>query len=73
MGRFIHTYLGIILDYIIKEEVAVSMLDYVQEVIDTFLNKEEIKRQVKTPATEHLFEVRNATKLAADKARIFII
>ena len=47
------------LDYTTKGEVVVSMLDYVQEVIDSFPNKEEIKRHVKTPATKHSFEVRD--------------
>ena len=47
------------------------MLDYVQEMIDTFPNKEEIKRYVKTPATKHLFEIREVKKLASEKARIF--
>ena len=32
------------------------MLDYMQEVIDTSPNKEEVKRQIKTLATEYLFK-----------------
>ena len=40
-------------------------------MIDSFPNKEEIKRSIKTPATDYLFEIREVKKLATDKARIF--
>ena len=51
-----HTYLGIDLDYRVAGEVTVSMIPYLQEIVDEF--PEELTGKVaKTPAANRLFDV----------------
>ena len=51
-----HTYLGIDLDYRVEGEVTVSMVPYMQEIVDEF--PEDLSGKTsKTPAANHLFDV----------------
>ena len=53
----VHEYLGMDLDYSRKGAVKVSMIKYLQKVEDEFTI--EITRTAKSPACEHLFQVRD--------------
>ena len=67
-----HEYLGMCLDFSVKGEVRVSMEKYLRGIIDDF--PEEIRGIARTPASEHLFKVREDNKeilLSKTKARAF--
>ena len=53
----IHDYLGMDLDYTTKGKVGVSMIKYVDKILEGFL--EELGSTAATPASEHLFQVWN--------------
>jgi hypothetical protein len=53
----VHDYLGMDLDYTTKGKVGVSMIKYVDKVLEGF--SEELGASAATPAAEHLFQVRN--------------
>ena len=55
--RKYHTYIVIDLNYSKSGEVVVSMDRYITEAIDAF--QEDIAKQLKTPAGDHLFKVEN--------------
>ena len=57
-GR-VHDYLGMDLDYSTKGEVKIGMIKYLQNVEDKFT--EPILGTAKSPAGEHLFQVRKDT------------
>ena len=68
----IHDYLGIDLDYTTKGKVGVSMIKYVDKILEGF--SEELGAPAATPAAEHLFQVRNdseAEYLSEEKAQEF--
>ena len=52
----VHPYLGIGLDYSITGEVSVSMIPYMQEIVDEF-PKDLSMGKAKTPAAAHLFDI----------------
>ena len=60
-----HTYLGIDLDYRVDGEVCVSMIPYMQEIIDEF-PVDVTGRSAKTPAASHLFDI-NPEPVLLDK------
>ena len=66
-----HTYLGIDLDYRVSGEVSVSMIPYMQEIVDEF--PEDLgKLKAKTPAAAHLFDVNPDPQfLAEEMADVF--
>jgi hypothetical protein len=53
----IHNYLGMDLDYMTKGKVGVSMIKYVDKILEGF--SKELGSPAATPAAEHLFQVRN--------------
>ena len=65
------TYLGMDLDFLSPGELGVSMIPYLQEVVDEF--PEDIQsKKAKTPAANHLFDVNDsAEKLTKEKADVF--
>ena len=66
-----HTYLGMDLHFTKEKEVKVSMVHYLEEVVEEFPEDLAFKR-AKTPAASHLFEVNeSAEKLPKEKADIF--
>ena len=68
----IHNYLGMDLDYTTKGKVGVSMIKYVDKILEVFL--EELVAPAATTAAEHLFQVRNDSKaefLSEEKAQEF--
>ncbi len=59
-----HKYLGMSLDYSVPGELKIDMKKYVQEIIESFPDQEIIKKQANTPASNHLFMVReNGVKI----------
>ena len=48
-------YLGMILDYTTKGQAKVSMIPYIQNIINEL--PEEIPLTASTPASDHLFQV----------------
>jgi len=68
-GRKI-TYLGMDLDYTEKGVLSVSMLPYIDNILEKF--PEIIQNTSPTPAAEHLFKVReNGKLLDEDQAMLF--
>ncbi len=68
----IHDYLGMILDYLEKGKVKVTMIDYIKSIIKDF--PEEIVSRRATPLADCLFDVRDASKakpLLEEQAMIF--
>ena len=55
----VHDHIGIDLDYSTKGEVKIGTIKYLQKVEDEF--PEHILGTVKSPAGEHLFQVRKDT------------
>jgi hypothetical protein len=65
-----HTYLGMDFDFRIKGEIKISMIPYLQEIIDEF--PDDLGKEVSTPAASHLFdESDNPVLLGADAAKVF--
>jgi hypothetical protein len=53
----IHNYLGMIFDFLAKGKVMVTMVEYIKDIIKDF--PEEITGTKTSPATDHLFTVRD--------------
>ena len=53
----VHDYLGMDLDYTTKGKVGISVIKYVDKILEGF--SEELGASAATPAAEHLFQVRN--------------
>ena len=66
----IHTYLGMTLDFTVKGEVKISMLDYVEEILTAFDKAEPNGAGTKTSAApDNLFKVNeDCEKLKTNKA-----
>ena len=56
----VHDYLEMDLDYTAKGEVGISMINYVDKILEGFL--EELGPSAGTPAGKHLLQVRNDSK-----------
>ncbi len=56
-----HKYLGMDLDFTLPGEVKISMIPYVQNILNKFL--EEIGKSASNPAADHLFWVREEQDL----------
>jgi hypothetical protein len=70
-GRM-HDYLGMTLDFTKKGEVKITMIDYLNGVINDF--PEEITGTAMSPATTHIYDVRpdkERTVLGEEQARAF--
>jgi hypothetical protein len=68
----VHDYLGMTLDYTMKGEVKVTMVDYLKGVLGDF--PEVIDGTAPTPASEHLFDVHpdeERTLLNEEQAQAF--
>jgi hypothetical protein len=66
----VHDYLGMTFDYSFAKEVRVNMWDYLRNVIKEF--PEEITGTCATPASDHLFKVReDGRKLSEELAEAF--
>jgi hypothetical protein len=64
----VHKYLGMTLDYSVKEEVSIGMMEYVKKMIESF--REDVTEPAKTPAAPHLFTIRDdAPPLHEQKAQ----
>jgi hypothetical protein len=65
-----HTYLGMDLDMSVPGEVSVSMVPYLQEIMDEFPG--EFPKGAKTPAAAHLFtESENPIFVDEPKGKIY--
>ncbi len=51
----VHDYLGIDMDYLERKKLKVSMIKYIDNIFNGFL--EEVGSHVADPATEHLFTI----------------
>jgi len=68
--RTVHDYLGMTFDYSFASKVMINMWDYLRNVIKEFL--EEITGTCATPASDHLFKVReDGRKLSEELADAF--
>jgi hypothetical protein len=68
----VHEYIGMTLDYTVKGEVKIMMVDYLKGVIGDF--PEVIDRTAPTAASEHLFDMRpdeEIVLLEEERARAF--
>jgi hypothetical protein len=68
----VHNYLGMIFDYLCKGKVMVNMTEYIKNIILDF--SEEIIGTKASPASNHLYEVRDPTiskLLPEEQARVF--
>ncbi len=66
----VHDYLGMTFDYSFTKEVRINMWDYLRKVIKEF--PEEITGVCATPASDHLFKVReDGSKLSKELAEVF--
>ena len=64
------TYLGIDFDFSVPGEVSLSMKSYLQDILDDF--PEELTKEVKTPAADHLFDIDpNKKLLPQDQKDVF--
>ena len=55
----IHDYLGIDLDFLKNGKLGVSMIKYLHKLLTGFSEYDTLKKGVKTPAHERLFEIRD--------------
>ena len=65
--RKIHDYLGMQLDFSMPGEVEVTMIPYVKEIVTLFEQNDNLKKTVKTPASEHLFKTCEDAKVLLEK------
>jgi hypothetical protein len=66
----VHEYLGMTIDYTEQGKVKFSMIDYVQNMLNSL--PEDMNGESVTPASNHLFEVNpNASKLDESKCDMF--
>ena len=63
-----HTYVGIDIDFSTDGRVDLSMKDYLQECVDDF--PEDTSSPVATPASNHLFDVDDSSKLLTEEKAI---
>jgi Reverse transcriptase (RNA-dependent DNA polymerase) len=57
----LHEYLGMKLDYTVKGQVSIDMVDYVNKMINDFQTKYLIGAKVTTPWNENLFKVNESS------------
>ena len=70
-GKF-HDYLGMKLDFLKQGEVVITMILYIQEMIEVFNQADKSGKISKTPAADNLFEVDEDSPLLDNKwASIF--
>jgi hypothetical protein len=68
----IHEYLGMKLDYSIKGQVSIDMVDYITSIVDHFPSEELQGAEVASPWNEHLFKVdEESPPLDKEKAELF--
>ncbi len=68
--RTVHDYLGMTFDYSFTKEVRINMWDYLRKVIKKF--PKEITGVCATPASDHLFKVReDGRKLSEELVEVF--
>jgi hypothetical protein len=66
----VHEYLGMTIDYSIRGKVKITMLDYIQNMLDEL--PADMDGESATPAANHLFQVNEeAEKLDEDDAQLF--
>ena len=66
----VHDYLGMTLDFSSEGKVIVTMIDYIERLLDE--SPPEFSGEAATPAGKHLFDTEeNATKLEEERAQIF--
>ena len=53
----IHEYLGMQLDFSVAGQVKITMLDYIQEMLEDFHKFDPSKTVSRTPAADHIFKV----------------
>jgi hypothetical protein len=71
MGK-IHDYLGMTMDFSVPGEVKITMIPYIEEILELFAQHDSSKSAANTPAAEHLFKVNEeATSLDQEQATIF--
>ena len=68
----IHEYLGMTLDYSTPGQVSITMVKYIEEILQLYSEHDNNDSTAKTPAAEHLFKVNEeASSLTQDQATIF--
>ena len=53
----VHPYLGMTFNFEEENKLKIIMTEYVDNMINDFQYKNEIKDKVKTPAAEHIFKI----------------
>jgi len=68
----IHEYLGMTLDFTVPDEVKITMIPYIKEIVQLFKKHDDSDRTANTPAAEHLFKVNEElSPLTQEQATIF--
>ena len=68
----IHEYLGMTLDYSVKGQVSIGMVDYIEKMVKEFPQQDLRGGSVASPWNEHLFKVHpDSNSLDEDKAKLF--
>ena len=68
----VHEYLSMTLNFSTPGEVKLMMLPYIKEIIALFQKYDNTDRVMKTPAAQHLFQVReDAIALSEEETAIF--
>jgi hypothetical protein len=68
----VHEYIGMTLDSTVSGQVKVTMLPYVEEIVDDFTEQSGDLKTATTPAAEHLFKIDNdAVKLSEEMGKVF--
>jgi hypothetical protein len=68
----VHDYLSMTLDFSVKGEVRIDMVDYVKAMIADFHEHDPSEKTAVTPAAEHLFQVRDdVPKISEKLAKIY--
>jgi hypothetical protein len=68
----IHDYLGMDLDFTVPGQVKITMIPYVNEIVDQFSEYDNSLSTAATPAAKHLFKVNDEAKpLAEDQKTVF--
>jgi hypothetical protein len=61
-GSKIHEYLGMTLDFTLPGQVMITMIPYVEEILQLFSGHNKSESTARTSAAEHLFKVNEETE-----------
>jgi hypothetical protein len=67
----IHDYLGMTLDFTLPGQVRITMIPYIEEILELFYEHDNSQSTAKPPAADHLFKVNKETEsLTEDRATV---